>query len=348
MKKEWLWGPGRIAPEHKGLSKREYLERLATVREAYLGKLLRNLKPDDVPYVCRLEKARFAFLAELDGVPDDAFAAPRNDVPACRDCPNQESCEAKGVCDGWSQANKNTNVRPASKMLSAISFGVFCRVAPSTRAIMRSRKDSPGLAVMRTTMRSDKTLVPPVTAERSPPLSRITGADSPVIADSSTEAMPSMTSPSPGMISPASTTTVSPLRSSYAAIVSSFFPFTSRRALVSWRILRKKAAWALPRPSATASAKLAKTTVNHSQKLTLKVNQSGCDPAVGAIMSRNQISVVSTLPISTTNMTGFLITCCGASLRKLSPTAGHTISGSKSERSLKRVSAMLVNLSCLS
>jgi len=34
--------------------------------------------------------------------------------------------------------------------------------------------------------------VPPVTAERSPPLSRMTGADSPVIADSSTEAMPSM------------------------------------------------------------------------------------------------------------------------------------------------------------
>ena len=90
--------------------------------------------------------------------------------------------------------------------------GVFCRSAPSTRAIMRSRKDSPGLAVMRTTIRSDSTFVPPVTAERSPPLSRMTGADSPVMADSSTDAMPSITSPSPGMISPASTTTVSPLR----------------------------------------------------------------------------------------------------------------------------------------
>ena len=66
---------------------------------------------------------------------------------------------------------------------------------------------------MRTTIRSESTLVPPVTAERSPPLSRITGADSPVIADSSTEAMPSMISPSPGMSSPASTTTRSPLRS---------------------------------------------------------------------------------------------------------------------------------------
>ncbi len=90
-------------------------------------------------------------------------------------------------------------VSDARRMLSAISFGVFCRFAPSTRAIIRSMKLSPGFWVMRTTMRSDRTLVPPVTALRSPPDSRITGADSPVIADSSTEAMPSMTSPSPGM-----------------------------------------------------------------------------------------------------------------------------------------------------
>ena len=95
-------------------------------------------------------------------------------------------------------------------MVSAISFGVFCREAPSTRAIMRSRKVSPGLDVMRTTISSESTRVPPVTAERSPPLSRITGADSPVIADSSTVAMPSTTSPSPGMTSPAATTQRSP------------------------------------------------------------------------------------------------------------------------------------------
>ena len=46
---------------------------------------------------------------------------------------------------------------------------------------------------------SDSTRVPPVTALRSPPASRITGADSPVMADSSTVATPSTTSPSPGM-----------------------------------------------------------------------------------------------------------------------------------------------------
>ncbi len=72
---------------------------------------------------------------------------------------------------------------PASRMLSAISFGVFCRTAPSTSAIMRSRKVEPCAAVMRTLSQSEVTRVPPVTAERSPPLSRITGADSPVIAE---------------------------------------------------------------------------------------------------------------------------------------------------------------------
>ena len=104
-------------------------------------------------------------------------------------------------------------VSAASRMSSAISFGVFWRFAPSTIAIMRSRKVSPGFAVMRTTSQSERTRVPPVTALRSPPLSRMTGALSPVIALSSTEATPSTTSPSPGMKSPASTRTTSPLRS---------------------------------------------------------------------------------------------------------------------------------------
>ena len=47
-------------------------------------------------------------------------------------------------------------VSAASRMFSAISLGVFWRLAPSTMAIMRSRKVSPGLAVMRTTSQSDK------------------------------------------------------------------------------------------------------------------------------------------------------------------------------------------------
>ena len=52
---------------------------------------------------------------------------------------------------------------------------------------MRSRKLSPGSAVMRMMSQSERTRVPPVTAERSPPDSRMTGALSPVIALSSTQ-----------------------------------------------------------------------------------------------------------------------------------------------------------------
>ena len=93
----------------------------------------------------------------------------------------------------------------------------------------------PGSWVISTTMRSESTRVPPVTALRSPPASRITGADSPVIADSSTEAMPSITVPSPGITSPASTTTTSPRRSSDAG----FSPPSRSRATVSVRIARR-------------------------------------------------------------------------------------------------------------
>ena len=96
------------------------------------------------------------------------------------------------------QTSRKMNVSAASRIVSAISFGVFWRCAPSTSAIMRSRKPWPFSVVTRMTMRSLRTRVPPVTALRSPPLSRMTGADSPVMADSSTLAMPSITSPSAG------------------------------------------------------------------------------------------------------------------------------------------------------
>ena len=47
---------------------------------------------------------------------------------------------------------RNTIVRPASRIDSAISFGVLRRSAPSTSAIMRSRNDWPGSCVISTTM----------------------------------------------------------------------------------------------------------------------------------------------------------------------------------------------------
>ncbi len=189
-------------------------------------------------------------------------------------------------------------------MLRAISLGVFCRAAPSTRLIIRSMNVSPGFVVILMTTRSDSTFVPPVTAHRSPPDSRITGADSPVIADSSTEATPSTTSPSPGMTSPASQTTRSPILSSVPATCSSPV-LVRRRATVSVLALRRVSAWALPRPSATASARLAKIVVSQSQAVIAQPNQSS-----GFFTAS---TVVTTEPTSTTNITGDLTITRGSS-----------------------------------
>ena len=108
---------------------------------------------------------------------------------------------------------------------------------------MRSRNVSPGFEVILTLILSDNTRVPPVTAERSPPASRITGADSPVMADSSTEATPSTISPSDGMASPAETNTRSPTRKLELG-TSSTWPLlpVNRLAIVSERALRSVSA----------------------------------------------------------------------------------------------------------
>ena len=56
-----------------------------------------------------------------------------------------------------------SGVSATSRMVSAISFGVFWRLAPSTIAIMRSRNVCPGSTVTFMTIQSDNTRVPPVT-----------------------------------------------------------------------------------------------------------------------------------------------------------------------------------------
>ena len=177
---------------------------------------------------------------------------------------------------------RNTSVSATSRIVSAISFGVFWRLALSTIEIMRSRKVSPGLTETRTTIQSDSTRVPPVTDEKSPPDSRMTGADSPVIALSSTDAAPSMTSPSAGMTSPVSTSTTSPLRRSSALTL-----LVSRRASVGsmsflaitvWRMSRSAEACARLRPSASASAKFANNTVKASQIVIARMKPGGASP----------------------------------------------------------------------
>ena len=221
-------------------------------------------------------------------------------------------------------------VSPASRIDSAISFGVFWRSAPSTSAIIRSRNVSPGLAVIRTAISSLSTRVPPVTADRSPPDSLMTGADSPVIADSSTVAMPSMISPSPGMTSPAVTMHTSPSRS-WADDRSEIVPSSARtRAMVSARVRRRAAACALPRPSAMASAKFANSTVNQSHAATRPANAFSC--AVAEPRSRKNRIVVRTEPISTMNITGLRAMIRGSSLRTAPANAARTMAGSNTER----------------
>ncbi|MCY1220169.1 hypothetical protein D9M72_321720 [compost metagenome] len=162
-------------------------------------------------------------------------------------------------------------------------------------------KLSPGLVVMRATIQSDRTRVPPVTDEKSPPDSRITGADSPVMALSSTEATPSITSPSPGIISPACTSTTSPRRSAVAGRASVAPPrlpsFSTRAVTVVFRP-RSASACCLLRPSASASAKFANNTVNHSHTDTARMKPEDSPPgaAAGAAMAFRKRTVVRMLP----------------------------------------------------
>src|SRR6185369_4132020 len=82
---------------------------------------------------------------------------------------------------------------------------------------------------------------------------------------------------------------------------------------------------ALPRPSATASAKLANSTVNHSHRMIWNVNPRFAPPVT---RSRRKMTVVSAATTSTTNITGLLIIRRGSSLTKADLIAGTRILGS--------------------
>ena len=162
---------------------------------------------------------------------------------------------------------------PASRMLSAISFGVLRRSAPSTSAIIRSRNDLPGSWVTSITSRSESSFVPPVTAERSPPASRITGADSPVIADSSTEPTPSIDLAVGGdHLAGVDDDDVAALQLGRRHVLERAVR-RRRCATVVVRVARSAFACALPRPSAIASAKFANSTVSQSQNAIAPTNQ---------------------------------------------------------------------------
>ena len=89
--------------------------------------------------------------------------------------------------------------------------------------------------------------------------------------------------------------------------------------MVSALVFRSDSACALPRPSATASARLANTTVSHSQNTISQANQ------LGVKIAR---MVLQTAPISTMNMTGLRQSVRGSSLRRASGRDFHSSLGS--------------------
>ena len=95
-------------------------------------------------------------------------------------------------------------------------------------------------------------------------------------------------------------------------------PAGSRRAIVSCLARRRVSAWALPRPSATASARLAKTTVSQSQTVISQANTLG---------ARSASTVVKTEPTSTMNITGLRHSVRGSSLRERLGQRGEQLPG---------------------
>ena len=105
----------------------------------------------------------------------------------------------------------NIAVKPIRTMVMATSFGVFGRLEDSTIFIIWSMKVSPGLVVIFAVKVSLARREPPI---RASPGAFRTGADSPVTSDSSTMAIPSITSASNGTMSPDSMRTKSSFLSS--------------------------------------------------------------------------------------------------------------------------------------
>jgi hypothetical protein len=91
-------------------------------------------------------------------------------------------------------------------------------------------------------------------------------------------------------------------------------------ALVRVRVARSALACALPRPSATASAKFANNTVNQSQMAICVTNKVW--PG-----ERKMSTVLMAAPTIVTNMTGFFTIRRGFSFINASPMAGTRIFG---------------------
>ncbi|MPM99810.1 hypothetical protein SDC9_147004 [bioreactor metagenome] len=207
---------------------------------------------------------------------------------------------------------------------------------------MRSRKVCPGSFVILTIISLEITVVPPVTALLSPPDSRTTGADSPVIAASLTSAAPFTTSPSPGITSFAFTRTRSFFRRSDEDISVKAASKESVASFLAGTLVfdcLRDAALAFPRPSDRDSAKFENITVSHSQKDTKPVKKE--DSGVAEKIPMAKLIVVRIPPISTSSITGFPFCLRRSSFITELMSASRMSFGSKAPKRVNRFRAML-------
>ena len=168
--------------------------------------------------------------------------------------------------------------------------------------------------------------MPPVTAERSPPLSRMTGADSPVMAASLTEATPSITSPSAGI-------EVAGLDQHDVALPRARAPAPSRHVvaeapasrLATVSVLRLAQGRGLGLAAAFGD-RLGEVGEQHGEpepQIDLE-RRSRCPPAP-VTRSRTKRTVVSAATISTTNMTGLRTIGAGRACGSVRPAAAEDL-----------------------
>ena len=210
-------------------------------------------------------------------------------------------------------------------MFSAISLGVFCRLAPSTSAIIRSMKLSPGFCVI---LHDDAVRQHGgATGDRGAVAAGLADDGCGLAGDRRLvhrrNAFHDVAVTGDGLAG-LDHHDVALLQQRRGDLL-----FAARGAGLSsrrgggpwWRSwsCAGVSACALPRPSATASARLAKITVSHSHTTISQANQDG------STIAR---TVLHAAPISTMNMTGLRHSVRGLSLRSASGIDFHSIFGS--------------------
>ena len=198
---------------------------------------------------------------------------------------------------------------------------------------MRSRKPSPSRLVTRTTIQSDSTRVPPVTDEKSPPASRSTGADSPVTALSFTDATPSMTSPSAGMMSSGLDQHQVAARAGRRASTVWYSVLLAAEQFLGVHVPSHRAQRRGLRLAAPFGDRFGEVREQHREPQPDRDREDEARAAFAADLPERAptpMTVVKMLPTKTTNITGLRICTRGSSLRNESRIAERTIGLSRS------------------